>query len=84
LKFALRDESHPRPALLALALVALYWAQLFSGKWFEIHQQLAPESHGTVINSGLTSAAVTNEQVVQRLKAPHQFSRYICAETAFK
>lgn len=83
-KFALQDEFNPRPALLPLTLVVLYCAWLSSANGFEIHCRLAPESHGTVINSGFTSAGFTNEQASQRLKAPHQFSRYIHPETALK
>lgn len=64
----------PRPAPLAPALVGLHTAWLFSGNWFDIHQQITPKSHGALINTGLTSAVFTNEFMTQRLKALHQFS----------
>lgn len=73
-KFVVYDEFNSRPAPLASTLVVLYCAWLFSGNQFAIPQKLAPKSPGTIINSELTSAGFTNEQVIQRLKAPHQFS----------
>lgn len=54
------------------------WALLFFGDWFDVHHP-----HGTGFSS-VQPAGPTNQQGIQRLKAPHQFSQKIHTEAALK